>query len=117
MGPYRTDAAPLRARREELRLELADLAEKITELAIARDCVERSIDDIDVKLQSGFRPPRRRRSPGRGIVLVFAGAVAGVSALLLLAVVLESRHTSRCIVKAAEQSVVIDGFSDVRSYP
>lgn len=116
MGPYRTNAAPLRARREELRLELADLAEKITELAIARDCVERSIDDIDVKLQTDFRPPRRRRTPGRGIVLVFAGAVAGVSALLLLAVALESRHAPRCVV-TSERSVVIDGFSDVRSYP
>jgi len=116
MGPYRANAAPLRARREELRLELADLAEKITELAIARDCVERSIDDIDVKLQSGFRPPRRQRTPGRSIVLLFAAGVAGVSALLLLAVALESRHRSHCVV-GTERSIVLDGFSDVRRYP
>ena len=60
MGPYRANAAPLRARREELRLELA--------------------------------------------------------ALLVLAVALQSRHTSHCVV-GTDRSIVVDGFSDVRRYP
>ena len=45
MGPYRTNAAPLRARRQELRLELDDVEAKMIELSLARDVVERAIED------------------------------------------------------------------------
>lgn len=85
MGPYRTNAAPLRARREELRLEREEIEAKMAELSAARDDVERAIDDIDLKLQCGHRRARRRPEARlRVLSLGFAGALT-IAALLTFA--------------------------------
>lgn len=125
MGPYRTNAAPLRARREELRLELDDVEAKMTELSLARHVVERAIDDIDMRLQSDFRPTRGR-SPRRLALPLFMAAVAVVATVFMIGFAMTARRHSRCIVTTEPSSIDtrektsridLSPFSDVRRYP